>query len=91
MAKSIKKSVAKKSSSKKAAPKKRVIDTARDKKIIALARKGVTCGEFLAVSRLYKSGSMLSNLKPVAKRAGMKLTHSGKHGHKVYKFVAGKA
>jgi hypothetical protein len=88
--KSVKKSARK--STKKAAKvnsRKRVVDVTRDKKIVTLLRKGTTTGEFIA-SGLYKSGSMLSSLGPIARRTGHKRQHSGKHGSKVYKFVADK-
>jgi hypothetical protein len=68
----------------------RVVDEARDRKIIAALKKGVTTSQFRDELKLLTYGSMLSNLRPVAKRHGFKLTPTGKHGTKVYKFVAGR-
>jgi hypothetical protein len=71
----------------KSVTRSRVVDAARDAKIIAALKKGVTTSEFRDDLGVYTSGSMLSNLKPVAKRHNLKIKQEGTKGKYVYKFV----
>jgi hypothetical protein len=71
----------------KAVTRSRVVDAARDSKIIAALKKGVTTSQFRDDLGVYTSGSMLSNLKPVAKRHNLKIKQEGTKGKYVYKFV----
>jgi hypothetical protein len=96
MAKSAKKSAktsarrkGKVTAKKAVATRTRVANPARDAKIIAALKKGVTTSQFRDELGVYTSGSMLSNLKPVAKRAGLKIKQEGTKGKYVYKFVGG--
>jgi hypothetical protein len=73
------------------ATRTRVVDEKRDAKIVSALKKGVTTSQFRDELGVYTSGSMLSNLKPVAKRHNLKIKQEGTKGKFVYKFVgAGK-
>jgi hypothetical protein len=71
----------------KSVTRTRAGDPARDAKIIAALKKGVTTSQFRDELGVYTSGSMLSNLKPVANRHGFKIKQEGTVGKYVYKFV----
>jgi hypothetical protein len=74
----------------KSVTRTRVVDAARDAKIVAALKKGVTTSQFRDDLGVYTSGSMLSNLRPVAKRHNLKIKQEGTKGKFVYKFVGGK-
>jgi hypothetical protein len=75
----------------KSVTRTRVVDEKRDATIVAALKKGVTTSQFRDELGVYTSGSMLSNLKPVAKRHNLKIKQEGTKGKFVYKFVgAGK-
>jgi hypothetical protein len=61
----------------------------RDRAIVSALKKGVTTSEFRDELKLLTSGSMLSNLRPVAKRTGHKIKQDGTKGKFVYKFIGG--
>jgi hypothetical protein len=71
----------------KSVTRTRVVDAARDQKIVAALKKGVTTSQFRDELGVYTSGSMLSNLKPVAKRHNLKIKQEGTKGKYVYKFI----
>jgi hypothetical protein len=71
------------------ATRTRVVDEKRDAKIVSALKKGVTTSQFRDELGVYTSGSMLSNLKPVAKRHNFKIKQEGTKGKYVYKFIGG--
>jgi hypothetical protein len=71
----------------KSVTRTRAGDPARDAKIVSALKKGVTTSQFRDELGVYTSGSMLSNLKPVAKRHNLKIKQEGTKGKYVYKFV----